>query len=210
LTEAVLSDLRSGETPACTHCPPRPIGRSSAPSSQLDAPGVSASFAAQHQLELAAAAARARLIAGHTSGRAEKTVVKEGRRAVRRNQRHAQVPQHGEADFLNHEIAGETVCRLDDDRADTISGYARKQCREAWSRLDLLVAPRLPSPPPNAVARSSVFFVLAPSSPRRPARRVRTPMQRPLLRARRTPCAGDRRAAGERRYVTAGHRKRSQ
>jgi hypothetical protein len=35
--------------------------------------------------------------------------------------RHAQVAQHSETDFLNHEIASETVCRLDDDRADAAS-----------------------------------------------------------------------------------------
>jgi hypothetical protein len=64
------------------------------------------------------------------------TVVKEGRRAVRGNQRHAQVPQHGETDFLNHKIASEAVRRLDDDRADTIAGDAGKQRSEAGSRLD--------------------------------------------------------------------------
>jgi hypothetical protein len=42
------------------------------------------------------------------------------------------------------------------------------------------------SPPPNAVVRSWAAFVLAPSSTRRPAKRARTPMQRPPLHVRRT------------------------
>ena len=41
-----------------------------------------------------------------------------------------------EADFLNHEIAGETVCRLDNDGADTVAGDAGKQRSKAGSRLD--------------------------------------------------------------------------
>jgi hypothetical protein len=36
-----------------------------------------------------------------------------------------------QADFLDHEIAGEAVCRLDDDRADAIVGDSGEQVSKA-------------------------------------------------------------------------------
>jgi len=94
---------------------------------------------------------------------------------VRRNQRHAQVTQHGEADFLNHEIAGKTVCRVDDDSADAIAGdagnhtstlgtagaSAPRWCK-TLPRLGSWV--RIPSPAP-IVSMVYVHFALAQQTP---------------------------------------------
>jgi hypothetical protein len=56
-------------------------------------------------------------------------------RYIRRNQRHAQAPQHCVADFLDHEIAGEAVCRLDDDRANAVASDPGKQLSKAGPHL---------------------------------------------------------------------------
>jgi len=45
-----------------------------------------------------------------------------------------------ETDFLNHEIAGETVCRLDDDRADAIAG-------DVWPPSNAPIWRKLNAPP---------------------------------------------------------------
>jgi hypothetical protein len=43
---------------------------------------------------------------------------------IRGNQRDAEVAEHGEADFLHHEVTGKAVRRLDDDSPDAVAGNA--------------------------------------------------------------------------------------
>jgi hypothetical protein len=62
-------------------------------------------------------------------------VVDEGAGAVGGNDLDPALLQHAVAGFLHDQIAGEPVCRLDDDCTDAVAGDALEDPKQTWPNL---------------------------------------------------------------------------